>query len=58
VTVDPGLPGMLGTDDPRFEAGMEAAFAGLPPRSVPEARPTPLQKHYVLLSAQAPHGSW
>jgi len=24
-----------------------------PPRSVPEARPTPLQKHYVLLSAPA-----
>jgi len=23
----------------------------MPPRSVPEARPTPLQKHYVLLSA-------
>lgn len=28
-------------------------FAGVPPRSVPEARPTPLQKHYVLLSAPA-----
>jgi hypothetical protein len=28
-------------------------FAGLPPRSVPEVRPTPLQKHYVLLSAPA-----
>lgn len=27
--------------------------AGLPPRSVPETRPTPLQKHYVLLSAPA-----
>ena len=45
-------------DDPRFEAGMPildrqpAPLAG-PPRSVPEARPTPLQKHYVLLSAPA-----
>jgi hypothetical protein len=26
------------------------SLAGLPPRSVPEAAPTPLQKHYVLLS--------
>jgi hypothetical protein len=25
----------------------------LPPRSVPETRPTPLQKHYVLVSAPA-----
>ena len=36
----------------------QAALAGVPgatetPRSVPEARPTPLQKHYVLLSAPA-----
>ena len=29
------------------------SLAGLPPRSVPEERPTPLQKHYVLLSAPA-----
>lgn len=55
-------------DDPRFEAGMplldrQAAPSAGPahghpidgpsPRSVPEARPTPLQKHYVLLSAPA-----
>ena len=26
------------------------SLRGLPPRSVPEASPTPLQKHYVLLS--------
>ena len=26
------------------------ASPGLPPRSVPETKPTPLQKHYVLLS--------
>jgi hypothetical protein len=50
-------------DDPRWEAGMPAldrqpvrepvlppSLQGLPPRSVPETRPTPLQKHYVLLS--------
>lgn len=29
------------------------SLQGLPPRSVPEANPTPLQKHYVLLSAPA-----
>jgi hypothetical protein len=29
------------------------SLRGLPPRSVPETRPTPLQKHYVLLSAPA-----
>lgn len=30
-----------------------AAPAAEPPRSVPETRPTPLQKHYVLVSAPA-----
>jgi hypothetical protein len=29
------------------------SLAGLPPRSVPEERPTPLQRHYVMLSAPA-----
>jgi hypothetical protein len=29
------------------------SLAGLPPRSVPESKPTPLQKRYVLLSAPA-----
>ena len=29
------------------------SLRGLPPRSVPETRPTPLQKHFVLLSAPA-----
>jgi hypothetical protein len=29
------------------------SLAALPPRSVPETAPTPLQKHYVLLSAPA-----
>ena len=53
-------------EDERFEQGMPAldrqvvrvpvvppSLAGLPPRSVPETKPTPLQKHYVLLSAPA-----
>jgi hypothetical protein len=50
-------------DDERWESGMPAlerqpvrvptlppSIADLPPRSVPETAPTPLQKHYVLLS--------
>jgi hypothetical protein len=53
-------------EDERHELGMPAldrqvvrvpvvppSLAGLPPRSVPETKPTPLQKHYVLLSAPA-----
>ena len=34
-------------------SGVPAPVAGPSPRSVPEARPTPLQQHYVLLSAPA-----
>jgi hypothetical protein len=50
-------------DDARWERGMPVldrqevrerplppSLAALPPRSVPEAAPTPLQRHYVLLS--------
>jgi hypothetical protein len=50
-------------DEERWEPGMPAlerqparvptlppSLQGLPPRSVPETAPTPLQKHYVLLS--------
>ena len=50
MTVDPGLPpaGLA-----HASTGVPASLAGLPPRSVPEVRPTPLQKHYVLLSAPA-----
>ena len=35
------------------QAGSPPSLASLPPRSVPETKPTPLQKHYVLLSAPA-----
>ncbi len=35
------------------EAALPPSLRGLPPRSVPETAPTPLQKHYVLLSAPA-----
>ena len=34
----------------RLPATRPASLQGLPPRSVPETAPTPLQKHYVLLS--------
>ena len=50
MTVDPGLPPARLS---RVPSAIPASLAGLPPRSVPEARPTPLQKHYVLLSAPA-----
>ena len=45
------LPG--GVVAPSRLAALPPSIAGLPPRSVPETRPTPLQKHYVLLSAPA-----
>lgn len=33
--------------------GLPASLQGLAPRSVPETRPTPLQAHYITLSAIA-----
>ena len=62
-TGDPGLPpaglapaglapaGLAPAGLAAAPSGLPASLAGLPPRSVPEVRPTPLQKHYVLLSA-------
>jgi hypothetical protein len=35
------------------EAALPPSLRGLPPRSVPETRPTPLQKHFVLVSSPA-----
>ena len=35
---------------PRPASILPPSLQGLPPRSVPEVEPTPLQKHYVLLS--------
>ncbi len=35
---------------PRPTPTLPPSLRGLPPRSVPETEPTPLQKHYVLLS--------
>ena len=53
-------------DDPRYEPGMPVldrqavrepqlppSLQGLPPRSVPELRPTPLQRHFITLSVVA-----
>ena len=35
------------------DASLPPSLRGFPPRSVPEVAPTPLQKHFVLLSAPA-----
>jgi hypothetical protein len=35
------------------DAHLPPSLRGLPPRSVPETRPTPLQHHFVLVSAPA-----
>ena len=35
------------------DASLPPSLRGIPPRSVPEVAPTPLQKHFVLLSAPA-----
>jgi hypothetical protein len=43
-------PARPATAGPYGDTPVPASLAGLPPRSVPETKPTPLQKHYVLLS--------
>ncbi len=45
-----GTPGATAGARPRPVTPLPPSLQGLPPRSVPEAAPTPLQKHYVLLS--------
>ena len=53
----PAAAGARAVGGARGPAGADAALPpslrGLPPRSVPEVAPTPLQRHYVLLSAPA-----
>ena len=52
----PSAPSVPVVGQPRpgpREAALPPSLRGLPPRSVPETAPTPLQKHYVLLSAPA-----
>ena len=50
------LPGMPVLDRQAVQAavGVTASSVGQRPRSVPEAAPTPLQRHDVLLSAPTP----
>lgn len=42
-----------GVANPASDASLPPSLRGLPPRSVPEVAPTPLQRHFVLLSAPA-----
>jgi hypothetical protein len=48
----PGMP-VLDRQPVRAPAPLPPSLAGQRPRSVPETAPTPLQKHFVLLSAPA-----
>jgi hypothetical protein len=43
---EPGMPVL----DRQPEASLPPSLRGLPPRSVPEVAPTPLQPHYINLS--------
>jgi hypothetical protein len=46
---EPGMPA-LDRQPVRPPATLPPSLQGLPPRSVPEVAPTPLQKHYINLS--------
>jgi hypothetical protein len=46
---EPGMP-VLDRQAARPPATLPPSLRGLPPRSVPEVAPTPLQKHYINLS--------
>jgi hypothetical protein len=46
---EPGMP-VLDRQAPHPTATLPPSLRGLPPRSVPEVAPTPLQKHYINLS--------
>jgi hypothetical protein len=53
---EPGMPVLdrqaPATEPPRRPAAtLPPSLQGLPPRSVPEVAPTPLQRHYINLSA-------
>ena len=39
--------------EPSLPTGLPPSLRGLPPRSVPELRPTPLQRHFIGLSVVA-----
>src|SRR5689334_25233418 len=48
----PGMPVLQRQPvrDPRLQANLPPSLQGLPPRSVPETAPTPLQPYYINLS--------
>jgi hypothetical protein len=46
---EPGMP-VLDRQPVRPTGSLPPSLQGLPPRSVPEIAPTPLQKHYINLS--------
>jgi hypothetical protein len=48
---EPGMPAL--DRQPLREPGLPPSLRGLPPRSVPETAPTPLQRHYINLSVVA-----
>jgi hypothetical protein len=52
---EPGMPVLArqAVPAPAGDAALPPSLRGLPPRSVPETKPTPLQKHFVLISAPA-----
>jgi hypothetical protein len=52
---EPGMPVLDRQAVPATsaDAHLPPSLRGLPARSVPEPKPTPLQKHYVLISAPA-----
>jgi hypothetical protein len=49
---EPGMPVLdrQGVRPPPRTATLPPSLQGLPPRSVPEVAPTPLQRHYINLS--------
>lgn len=47
---EPGMPVLDRQAVHEPALGVPSSFQGLPPRSVPEAAPTPLQRHYINLS--------
>jgi hypothetical protein len=54
---EPGMPVLerqpVGAPARTAGSAPPPSLRGLPPRSVPETRPTPLQRHFVLVSAPA-----
>jgi hypothetical protein len=47
---EPGMPALERQPVRPIASALPPSLQGLPPRSIPETAPTPLQKHYVLLS--------